>query len=135
MTGFEHQLHIALPHLTFRTRAIVDALLLTGAGIGAAGSVAPRVGLPSRFALGRLMHREGLPGLHELADWISLLEWVAGEERSGTSLFTLATRCHRNPAVAYRLVKRLTGLTWVQVKARGSRWVLRLFLHRCHSID
>ncbi len=135
MTGFQHPLHTALPHLTFRTRAIVDALLLTGAGIGAARSVAARVGLPSRFALSRLMHREGLPELHELADWISLLGWVGSAERSDTSLFTLATRCHRNPAAAYRLVKRLTGLTGVQVRVRGSRWVLRLFLHRCHRVN
>src|SRR5258706_417642 len=111
MTRLEQQLHTALPDLTFRTRAIVDALFLTGAGIGAAGRVAPLVGLRSRFALGCLLRREGLPGLRELADWISLLEWVTAAECPRTSLFALATHGHRNPAVAYRVVRRLTGLT------------------------
>ena len=134
MTGLQHELYTAFPHLSFRTRSILDALLLTSAGIGSAGKVAPLVGLPSRFALGRMMRREGLPGLRELADWVSVLEWVSAAERTEASLFTLATRSHKSPAVAYRVVKRLTGLTWVELKGRGWPWALRLFVGRCRAI-
>ncbi len=135
VTRLRHQLYTAFPSLTFRTRAIVDALLLTSAGIGSAARVARLVGLPSRFALGRIMRREGLPGLRELADWVSVLEWVSAAERTEASLFTLATRSHKSPAVAYRVVKRLTGLTWLQLKARGSPWVLRVFVRRCQALS
>jgi hypothetical protein len=134
VTALQLRLYRAFPHLTFRTRAILDALLLTSAGIGSAGRVARLVGLPSRFALGRMMRREGLPGLRELADWVSVLEWVSAAERTKASLFALATRSHKSPAVAYRVVKRLTGLTWAQLKARGSPWLLRLFVGRCQAL-
>ena len=55
MIGLEEQLHAALPHLSFRTRGILDALLLDGGVAGTATRVAKLVGLPSRFALARLL--------------------------------------------------------------------------------
>ena len=74
MIGLEEQLHAALPHLSFRTRGILDALLLDGGVAGTATRVAKLVGLPSRFALARLLRHDGLPPLHKLADWVALLE-------------------------------------------------------------
>ena len=135
VTGLEQHLHSALPHLSFRMRAIFDAMLLAHGAIGSSARVAHRVGLSNRFALSRIMRREGLPALHELAAWISVLEWTTAAARRRTSLFELATRSHRSPAATYRLVKRLTGLTWVQLQARGASWVLRLFVHRCQAIS
>jgi DNA-binding IclR family transcriptional regulator len=82
-----------------------------------------------------MMRRDGLPGLRELADWVSVLEWVSAAERTEASLFTLATLSHKSPAVAYRVVKRLTGLTWVRLKRRGSPWALRLFVRRCQALS
>ena len=135
VTGFEQHLHAALPHLSFRMRSIVDAVMLAGGTIGSSARVAHRVGLSSRFALGRIMRREGLPALHELTAWITLLRWTTAAASRRTSLFELATQSHRSPAASYRLVKRLTGLTWVQLQARGASWVLRLFVHRCQAIS
>src|SRR6267154_5472084 len=131
----DQQLRAALPHLSLRAQAIVDALRLGGGKIGSAAEVAGVLGLPSRFALGRMLLRQGLPGLRELAGWIGVLEWVRATERSNASLFVIATRSHRNPAVCYRTVRRLTGLTWVELKARGSSWALRLFIDRCQAIS
>jgi hypothetical protein len=134
VTALEHDLRVVLPRLSVQARAIVDALLLSGGSIGSATRVAERLGLPSRFALGRMLRRQGLPGLRELAAWVSLLDWVILTEHSQAPLFAIATHARRNPAVCYRTVKRLTGLTWAQLKGRGSRWVLRQFIARCRAI-
>ena len=135
MTGLEQQLHESLPKLSFRARSILDALLLHGGPIGSEAEVAERVGLSSRFALGRMMRREGLPALPELAAWISVLSWIRNLEHSKVSLFALATHCGKSPATCYRVVRRLTGLTWTELKARGCCWALCLFLDRCQTID
>lgn len=133
MTGLEHQLHAALPNLSFCTRGILDALLLDGGVIGSAARVSELVGASSRFSLARSLHRNGLPPLHDLAAWISLLTWITNAERSNQSLFTIAIHSGRSPAACYRVVKRLTGLTWTRLRSRGSRWVLRQFLRLCQA--
>ena len=130
----EQRLHAALPHVAFQARAILDAARLAGGRIGPAAEVARTLGLSSRFALGRMLRRQGLPGLRELAAWISVLEWVALAERSDASLFVIATRSRRSPAVCYRTVKRLTGLTWLELKGRGYTWVWDRFVRRCRVI-
>lgn len=131
--ALQHQLHNAFPHLSFHAWAILDALMLGGGCIGSTTAVARRLGFPSRFALARMLRRQGLPGLRELGAWISLLRWLIAAERSEAPLFVIATRSRRCPAVCYRTVKRLTGLTWVQLRARGSAWALRRFIARCQS--
>jgi len=135
MTGLERRVHSALPRLSFRTRGILDALLLDGGRMGSASEVAELVGASSRFALARLMRRDGLPSLHDLRDWIAVLTWVTAAERTHASLFAIASRFGRSPATCYRIVKRLTGLTWSEVATRGSRWVLRSFLKHCSATE
>jgi len=132
--SMELALRASLPHLSFRTQAIVDALRLGGGSIGSAAEVARVLGLSSRFVLGRMLRGQGLPGLRELAAWISVLGWVMLAERSNASLFVIAIRSRRSPAVCYRMVKRLTGLTWLVLKAHGSAWVRGLFVKRCRAI-
>lgn len=130
----ENQLRAALPHVSPQARVILDALRFGGGRIWSAAEMARLLGIPSRFTLGRMLRRQGLPGLRELASWINVLGWVIVAERSKASLFLIATRSRRIPAVCYRTVKRLTGLTWVELKARGSPWALRLFIDRCQAI-
>jgi hypothetical protein len=134
VAALERELHAALPHPSMRVRVVIDALLLSGGSIGSATKVAARLGMPSRFALSRMLRRHGLPGLRELATWISLLQWIIAAERSKVPLFIIAIQARKSPAVCYRIVKRLTGLTWVQLKARGSPWALRLFIARCQVV-
>jgi hypothetical protein len=114
------RLHTVLPHLSVRAQAIVDALLLTGGNLGTAKELAPHVGEASRFALARLLKREGLPPLHCLAAWARVLTWLDSAERSDCSLCELAFRCKKDPAVCYRTVKRITGLRWGDLRRRGS---------------
>ena len=113
----------ARPQMTLRARAVVEAVLLSGGSIGSAQAVARLLGLGNRFKLARLLRREGLPPLHRLAEWTTVLSWVLAAEQSGVSLCWLAFRSRRHPSSCYRLVKEVTGLRWEAVRERGSRWV------------
>src|SRR5262249_40570483 len=79
----------------------------------------------------RLLKREGLPSLEDLAGWVSVLNWVLGWEQRGTSLFEQALTSNRDPATCYRLVKRITGATWITVRNHGSAWVVLQLRDRC----
>ena len=81
--------------------------------------------------LARLLKRDGLPSLEDLAGWISVLNWVLGWEHRGASLFEQALTSGRDPATCYRLVKRITGATWITVRNHGSGWVVLQLRDRC----
>src|SRR5437764_9835538 len=134
VAGRARPLLAALPHLSGPVRTIVRALVLSGGTMSCATTVARSTGLSSRFVLGRMMRRAGLPALHELAAWVRLFVWVTRAEQGAESLFAIATHSGKSPAVCYRTVKRLTGLTWLESRSLGSRGILRLLLHRCEVL-
>jgi hypothetical protein len=121
-------IHNVRPNMTVRTRTIVEAIVLSEGSIGSAEHVSHRLGLKNRFRLARLLKNEGLPPLHRLTEWASVLGWIDKAEKKGVSLCWLAFRCHRHSSACYRLVKKLTGEGWANVHARGGTWVLRHFL-------
>ena len=114
--------------MTLYPRAVVEAVLLSEGPIGTAETVARQLGLPNRFKLARLLKREGLPPLHRLAGWATVLSWVITSERQSVSLCWIAFRSHRHPSACYRLVREVTGLPWETVREKGSAWVQRRFL-------
>jgi hypothetical protein len=118
----------ARPAMTLFSRAVVEAILLAEGSIGSAQVVARELGLRNRFELARLLKREGVPPLHRLAQWATVLSWVVAAERDGVSLCWMAFRARRHPSACYRLVKEVTGLRWDEVRARGSGWVQRQLL-------
>jgi len=122
------------PDLSLFSRAVIEASLLTGGSIGTAQQVAPSLGLRNRFALARLLKREGLPPLHELAGWASVLTWIDRAECTGCSLCHLAFRERKDPATCYRTVKRITGLRWHELRLRGSEWVVKRFVGHCDPL-
>ena len=111
------------PGLTLQSRAIVEAVCLTEGSIGSADEVARALGLKNRFTLARLLKRDGVPPLHRLAGWATVLSWVLAAEQNGVSLCWLAFRASRHPSACYRLVREVTGVRWEVVRMRGSRWV------------
>ncbi len=119
------RIRVIRPGMTLFTRAIVEAVLLSEGSIGSTQLVARLLGLKNRFRLARMLKREGLPPLHRLAAWATILSWVHAAEQDGTCLFRLAFRSHRHPSACYRLVKEVTGLCWSEVRARGVDWVDR----------
>ena len=116
------------PTMTLLPRSVVEAIVLTGGSLGSAHDVAGWLGLRNRFELARLLKREGLPPLHRLAAWATVLSWLETTERDGVSLCRLAYRSGRYPAACYRLVKEVTGQAWEQTRARGSLWAAEQFL-------
>ena len=118
----------AHPRMTLRTRAVVEAVVLSRGSIGSAEGVSRALGLSNRFSLARLLAREGLPPLHRLTEWITVLNWIDSAEREHVSLCWMAFRSRRHPSACYRLVKKVTGRMWEDVLTRGSEWALRCFL-------
>lgn len=124
-------IHAALPWLSFPSRAVIDALLLTGGSIGTSEQVANRLGLTTRFGLARMLRQDGLPPLHSLSGYITVLRWVWQWEQERTALSRSALREGREPAACYRLVERVTGAPWTSACASGVRWVLSRLLEEC----
>jgi hypothetical protein len=118
----------ARPSMPLMPRAIVEAISLSEGSIGNAQQVARELGLPNRFKLARVLKGAGLPPLHRLAEWALVESWVQTAERRGVSLCHIAFRCRRHPSACYRLVREVTGLSWEQVRSRGSGWVHRRLL-------
>jgi len=118
----------ARPQMTLRARAVVEAILLSKGSIGSAESVARLLGLKNRFQLARLLQSDGLPPLHRLTEWVTVLSWVATAAYEGVSLCWMAFRSRRHPSACYRMVKKVTGCGWEDVQAKGSAWVMGQFL-------
>ena len=119
-----------LLRLPVNARVLVQALLLTGGELGTAARVAGTLRLRSRFQLARLLRKQVLPPLHELAAWARVLGWVEVWERSRAPLCTQAIHAQKDPAACYRLVRKLTGLRWTDVRHRGSKWIAEQLLRR-----
>ncbi len=134
-----HQLrpiiHVALPSLSFLSRALIDALFLTGGALGPSHWVAKHLGLRNRLHVVAMLEADGLPPLHRLKGWITVLHWVWAWEREGVSLCRSALRAGREPAACYRLVQRITGTSWRRVRTGGVHRVLAMFLEECGAAE
>src|SRR5207247_8256741 len=89
------------------------------------------VGLRDRHQRARGLRRDGLPPLEQLAGWARVLYWMLEAEARDSSLLELARREQLDPAVAYRLVHRVTGLRWSQVRRAGLAAMLARFREGC----
>jgi len=121
-----------LPWLSAQGRAVINVVVCENGRTGSADIVAARLGLRTRFQLARLLRREGLPPYEMLTGWASVLYWMFEADRSGATLLALARRAHVDPAMSYRLIRRLTGLRWSELRRVGTSEVLRRFLKLCH---
>lgn len=117
--------------VSLRTRAVLDALVACDGEFGRARFFAVRLGFRDRHQLARVLAREGLPPLEELAAWIRVIRWVLSWEQDRTALSELALGGGADPAVCYRTVRRLTGANWRDVRARGLAWALDRLRDRC----
>src|SRR5438477_389034 len=124
-------LQTALPPLSATSRAVVSALACCNAHAASANEIAAWVGLRDRHQLARGLRRDGLPPLEQLAGWARVLYWVLEAESGDRSLLELARREQLDPAVAYRLVHRVTGLRWSQVRRAGLAAMLARFRGGC----
>ena len=93
--------------------------------------LAQRVARRSRHQLARILARDGLPCLKKLRMWVRLIGWMLEWEFYQKSLYRLAIARDMDPAVAYRSVRQLTGLSWRAVRARGLVWLLGELRQSC----
>lgn len=124
-------LQTALPHLSENGRALLSALGCLNGHPPCPKELAEWLGFHDRYQLARALRREGLPPLEVLAAWARTLYWVLEAETSGLSLRELAEREHIDPAVAYRLVRRVTGQRWSEVRRDGLAVAVLHFRDRC----
>ncbi|MDP3909338.1 MAG: hypothetical protein Q8Q14_03015 [Gemmatimonadales bacterium] len=117
------------------SRTLLHLLGSSTPQVGPAGHAAKRLGLSSRFGLARLLKREGIPPLHRLSGWFDVLRWVRAGEQDAVSLCRVAFVSHRDPAACYRLVKRVTGRPWSEVRTLGSDWVTARISALLHGGD
>lgn len=124
-------LHTALPDLSTTGRAVLSTLACRNGLAPSADEVAQWVGLRDRHQLHRWLRREGLPPLKQMEGWARVLYWMAEAEVADLSLLQLARREHVDPAVAYRLVHRVTGQRWTEARRAGLGAALLRFRDRC----
>jgi len=124
-------LHTALPHLSENGRALLNALGCTNGHPPCSHDLATWLGFHDRYQLARALRREGLPPLEVMGGWARTLYWMGEAEASGKSLRELAEQEHLDPAVAYRLVRRVTGRRWSEVRREGLAVAMLRFRDRC----
>jgi len=112
----------------------MHTLVCSNGRVGSTQVLCERVGLRSRFQLNRLLRREGLPPYEELAGWVCVLYWmVRGDAAEGrVALRSLAPQTRIEIASAYRLVRRVTGHCWKELRRAGTSEVMRWFQYRTH---
>jgi DNA-binding beta-propeller fold protein YncE len=123
----------ALPTVSPASRAVISTLGCVNGKTSCAGEIATWVGLRNRFQLARALRRDGLPPLEQLAGWARVLYWVLTAEATGATLRQLAMGDDMDPAVAYRLVHRLTGLHWSEVRNNGLPGLMPRFHEHCKT--
>src|SRR2546427_5735835 len=77
-----------------------------------------------RFRLARLLNQQGLPPLHRLAEWATVLSWLVTAERNHVSLCWIAFRSRRHPSACYRLVEQGTGPPGGDVRGKRAAWAV-----------
>lgn len=124
-------LQTALPHLSDHGRALLSALGCLNGHPPCSQKLAELLGFHDRYQLARALRREGLPPLEVMGGWARTLYWMSEAETSGKSLRELAEREELDPAVAYRLVRRVTGRRWSEVRREGLAVTMLRFRDRC----
>ncbi len=109
---------------------ILEAIAVTQGEVAPAEVFAHRLGYANRHQLARELDHAGLPVFTQVKDWTRILSWVLRGEVYGESLCGGALETARYPSARYRLVKRVTGRTWSEVRARGSEWLVATIRER-----
>ena len=117
-------LSAAFPARTPDGQRILQAIAAVEGDVPTADELAVELGYDNRHQMARAMMRAGLPPLEHVSGWAMLLGWTARSEQDGITLCELAAEYKRDPAVCYRLTKRLTGKVWTEVVKLGTGWLV-----------
>lgn len=123
----------ALSYLSPASNTLLETLIACRGHSRDATTFARNARYENRYVLYRQLKHDGLPPIRDLAAWIKVLLWLQDAEAGRTSLFRLALDGDDQPETCYRLVHRITGLTWVQAKREGFDLMLARFLDHCRE--
>jgi hypothetical protein len=124
----------ALPLTSPESVRLVEALARSGGHLQDARRFAADLQMGSRYRVARVLRRECLPQLEELAAWVRVMRWLVLWEAGCGSLSRMALDDGLEMSVCCRTVRRLTGATWTQARARGPEWAILLLSQRCRSL-
>jgi hypothetical protein len=108
-------------------RRLLEVIETHSALLPPAGWLAHELGFPSRYALARYLRARRFPCASDLARWARVAAWMRRWEAEHLSLSQQALHEGRDPAVYYRLVRRITGQSWSALARSGSRTVRQAF--------
>jgi hypothetical protein len=124
----------ALPLASPESVRLVEALARSGGLLHDAQRFAIDIHMGSRYRVARVLRRECLPQLEELAAWVRVMRWLILGQFGAGSLSRMALDDGLETSVCCRTVRRLTGATWTEVRKRGPEWVILLLIERCRSL-
>lgn len=127
-------LQTALPDLSKNGRALLGVLGCLNGHLPKSQEFAEWLGFHDRYQLARALRREGLPSIEVIGGWARTLYWMSEAEKTGKSLRELAEREHVDPAIAYRLVRRVTGQRWSEVRREGLAVTMLRFRDCCAKV-
>ena len=122
-----------LPLRSAESLRLVEALVRSGGLVHDARRFAIDLEMGSRYRVARILRREGLPQLEELAGWVRLLRWLTIWQSGAGSLSRMALDDGLELSACCRTVRRLTGVTWTEARERGPEWAMILLAERCRS--
>jgi hypothetical protein len=126
-----HLLHSSLPHVSVNGRALLSALACVNGRPRSTTDLARWLGFHDRYQLARALKREGLPPIETLGGWTRTLYWILESQTTGATLRELALREHLDPAVAYKLIRRVTGRRWSEIRQEGVTGAVLSFRDHC----
>lgn len=132
--GVRRLLLAALPLKSPETTRVVEALAESGGLLYDTQRFATSLEMGSRYRVVRVLRRESLPQLEELAAWVRLIRWLVRWQAKSGSLSRMALDDGLETSVCCRTVRRLTGATWTQARARGPEWGVLLLAERCRML-
>src|SRR5687768_15607278 len=109
--GVRQLLLAALPLRSPESLRLVEALARSGGLVADAHRFATEIGMGSRYRVARVLRREGLPQVEELAAWVRLLRWLILWQSDAGSLSRMALDAGLETSVCCRTIRRLTGST------------------------
>jgi hypothetical protein len=124
----------ALPLTSPESLRLVEALTRSGGLLHDAQQFAVALEMGTRYRVARVLRRESLPQLEELAAWVRVMRWLVLWEGGCRSLSRIALDDGLETSVCCRTIRRLTGATWTEARARGPEWALLLLSERCKSL-
>ena len=124
--GFVDLILKRLPNACPSCRLVISFYAELAPELPRAKRVAIQAGYRSAAGLTRALGRHGFPAPSKLAAWIRVLHWIQAWEDSKSPLVRQAWHQGIDPSVCHRTIRRVTRMSWSEIRELG----LDHWLHR-----